>query len=413
MTKPPHLHPSDLRAVGRLTIEAIVQVTRLVETLHHTITQMPAPLGTARGGATRGITGLVYRSIHGVTALVGGTLDVALARLPPLLLGNPALASSREREAVLAALNGILGDHLAASANPLAIPLRLRRDGEPLPLDATTAVGSKVMVLVHGLCMNDRQWARARVAGDESAVPDQYIDAAATLARELGYTPLHLHYNSGRHVSHNGRDFAQALQAMAAQWPQPLDELLIVGHSMGGLVARSACHHGAAAGHAWLRSLRAMVFLGTPHHGAPLERGGNGLDLLLGASPYTAPFARLGKIRSAGITDLRYGNLRDEDWSGRDRFAGSGDQRQPLALPADVRCYAIAASTGKPPGDPGERLPGDGLVPLDSALGRHPDAAMTLAIPEAQRWVGYGINHLELLHHPAVFAQLRRWLAAK
>ena len=117
---------------------------------------------------------------------------------------------------------------------------------------------------------------------------------------------------------------------------------------MGGLVARSACHYGAAAGHAWLRHLRTLVFLGTPHHGAPMERGGNWIDLLLGISPYSAPLARLGKIRSAGITDLRYGNLTHEDWQGRDRFA-RGDRRRFVPLPEGVRCYAIAATTAKHP----------------------------------------------------------------
>lgn len=412
MSKRSHLHPSDLHGLGSLSIEAVTQVTRLVESLHHTITQAPAPLGAARSGTTRGITGLVYRSVRGVTALVGGTLDMALARLHPLLAGRTPALSSPEREALLAALNGVLGDHLAASANPLAIPMRLRRDGVPLQADSVPADSSKIAVLVHGLCMNDRQWARSRSAPDAPYEADSSTDAgadAAELARELGYRVLHLHYNSGRHISHNGRDFSDLLQASIAHCPQ-VDELVLIGHSMGGLVSRSACHYAALAGHDWLPKLRSMVFLGTPHHGAALERGGNGLDLLLGASPYTAPFARLCKIRSAGITDLRYGNVRDEDWHGQDRFARAGDRRQPLALPSHVRCFAVAASTGKQPGDVGDRVFGDGLVSVESALGRHPDPGMALSIPESRQWVGYGINHLQLLHHPAVYAQMRRWL---
>ena len=406
MSKRAHLQPSDLHGLGRLSIQAVTQMTRLVESVHHTITQTPLPLGAERTGKTRGIAGLVYRSIRGVTALVGGTLEMTLAHLQPLLADRTP-ASSPEREAVLAALNGVLGDHLAATANPLAIPMRLRCDGVPLQAGTVADARSKVAVLVHGLCMNDRQWARSRSA------PDAANDAAAALARELGYSVLHLHYNSGRHISHNGCDFSDLLQALNAQWPQPIQELLLIGHSMGGLVSRSACHHAAVAGHDWLPRLRAMVFLGSPHHGAALERGGNGLDLLLGASPYTAPFARLGKIRSAGITDLRYGYVRDEDWLGQDRFARTGDQRQPLALPAHVDCYAIAASTGKQPGDLSDRVLGDGLVSVESALGRHPDPAMVLPIPESRQWVGYGINHLQLLDHPAVYAQLRQWLGAR
>lgn len=126
MTQRSHVHPSDLHGVGRLSVEAVTQVTRLVENLHYTITQTPLPLGAARSGTTRGITGLVYRSIRGVTALVGGTLDAAMAGLLPLLRNPSMRVSSRQRDAVLAALNGVLGDHLAASGNPLAIAMQLR-----------------------------------------------------------------------------------------------------------------------------------------------------------------------------------------------------------------------------------------------------------------------------------------------
>jgi hypothetical protein len=153
-----------------------------------------------------------------------------------------------------------------------------------------------------------------------------------------------------------------------------------------------------------------LVCLGTPHHGAPLERAGNWVDLVLGATPYAAPFARLGKVRSAGITDLRHGNLVDEDWVGRDRFARGNDRRQHLPLPDGVRCFAAAATTGQESGDLKDRLLGDGLVPLDSALGRHKNPAHTLAFPEHRQWIGYGMNHLGLLNRPEVFAQLQQWL---
>src|SRR4030095_10668393 len=158
-----------------------------------------------------------------------------------------------------------------------------------------------------------------------AARPMKAGNQPSVLARELGFTPLYLHYNSGRHISTNGREFADLMEALVGQWPVPVEELVIMGHSMGGLVTRSACYYSALAGHDWLRRLRKLVFLGTPHHGAPLERGGNWIEILLGVSPSNAPFARLEKIRSAGITDLRYGNLLDEDWEGRDRFEHSAD----------------------------------------------------------------------------------------
>ena len=153
------------------------------------------------------------------------------------------------------------------------------------------------------------------------------------------------------------------------------------------------------------------MFLGTPHHGAPLERAGNWLDLILGATPYAAPLARLGKVRSAGITDLRHGNLVDADWAERDRFARGGAFRLHVPLLDGVRCFAVAASTGQRSGDLKDRLLGDGLVPLDSALGRHAQPARNLAFAPDRQWIGHGMNHLDLLNHPEVSARLSRWLA--
>ncbi len=200
------------------------------------------------------------------------------------------------------------------------------------------------------------------------------------------------------------------LEALVREWPEPVDSLAIIGHSMGGLVARSACHYGAAAGHPWIAKLDALFFLGTPHHGAPLERAGNLVDLVLSASPYAAPFARLGRIRSAGITDLRHGALLDEDWAGRDRFARRPAPVHGLPLPAGVRCYALAATRGKHAGSSGDRLAGDGLVPLASALGRHRSKGRDLGIPESRQWVGASMNHLDLLSSPEAGEQIRRWL---
>jgi len=398
-----HAPASDMRGLNQLTIDAVAGIVNLVEALHYNIASIPGILGKKKPGRTTGITGLAYRAIGGAIGLTGRALDRLLAQFNPLLGARSAWPG---REAVLAVLNGVLGDYLAASKNPLAITMCLRRGGHPLPMDAkalATALpdaGGKLLVLVHGLCMNDRQWKR------------KGHDHGAALARDLGYTPVYLHYNTGQHVSVNGRMFADLLEALLHVWPVPLSELVIIGHSMGGLVARSACHFGAVAHHDWVRRLDKLVFLGTPHHGAPLERGGNSVDLLLGISRYTAPFARLGKVRSAGITDLRYGNLVDRDWRGRDRFARSGDVRRALPLPNGVQCFNIAATTGKRAGDLGDRLLGDGIVPLASALGRHQKARLALTFPESRQWIGYGMSHLDLLSRHSVYARIREWLAA-
>ena len=353
---------SDLRGYSRLAIDATLGVTDIVEAEHANILRLPF-LAASATGRTRGITGLVYRNIRGVTRLVGVSLDALLAQLDAAF--DPA-SSSAEREALQAAANGVLGDHLAASANPLAIPMRLRRDGQPLDL-TTPALAvafpqptGKILVLAHGLCMNDRQWRR------------KGHDHGAALAADAGFTPVYLHYNSGLHVSTNGHAFAEQLEALLGAWPVPVDELVILGHSMGGLLARSACYYGELAGHAWPRHLRKIVFLGTPHHGTTFERGGNWVTVALGVSRYTAAFARLGKIRSAGITDLRYGSFLDEDWEDRDRFARDSDTRRILPLPDGVQCYAIGAAIPTGESVPSAPLLGDGLVPLRSASASTP-----------------------------------------
>ena len=394
----------DLRGASRLAIEATTGVAGVVEAMHNRIGAGPAVLGRPLDAPVRLVTRPIYGSVRGVTRLVGEGIDAALARLAPVvapLLGEGP--PSRRREALVAALNGVLGDHLAASGNPLAIEMQLRRDGRPLELDAEALrvafprARRKLLVLVHGSCRSNLQWNR-----------DGH-DHGAALARDLGFSPVYVHYNTGLHVSVNGRALAGLLEQLVEAWPARIDVLVLLAHSMGGLVARSACHFGEAEGHAWRRPLRALVCIGTPHHGAPLERGGHGIDLLLGVSRYSAPLARLGRIRSAGVTDLRHGNVLDEHWRGHDRFAHRRDDRVPLALPAGVRCYAIAGTTAA--AGAAARRGTDGLVPVESALGEHARPELTLGFPEAYRWIAHGTNHFELLSRPEVYAKLRSWLA--
>ena len=393
---------SDLRGVSRITVAAIAGTVGLLEAVNLNVAGVPWILGTTKRGRTTGLTGLVYRGMSAAVGVGGRGLDRLLARLVPELGEG---SSWPGREALLAALNGVLGDFLDASGNQLAIRMCVRRDGKRLAIEApklATAIpppGDRLLVLLHGLCMNDLQW---RYRGH---------DHGAALARDLGYTPVYLLYNSGRHISVNGRECAEIIDKLLEAWPVPLKELVFIGHSMGGLVARSACHHAAKARHAWLHRLDKMIFLGTPHHGASLERAGNWVDMLLGASPYVAPFARLVQIRSSGITDLRYGNLLDKDWKGRDRFARRADRRRAVPLPEGVACYTIAATTGKHAGDVSDTLIGDGIVPLKSALGRHESPRLALAIPESRVWIGYGMNHLDLLSRKKVYAQIRQWLS--
>lgn len=381
-----------------LVLDAVEGVTRIVEGMHANIAAAPPLVGATPHERADGVAGVVYEVIRRVTGATRVTLD-----FPLRLLDRPAVPSERV-DVLRSVLNGVIGDHLHGSRNPLAISMRLRVAGralppEPVALHAALCAlrprpSSRVVLLVHGLCMSDRQWRR------------NGHDHGEALARDLDCTPVYVHYNSGRHVSENGRLLDARLEALVAGWPGGVDELSIVAHSMGGLVTRSACHYARESDHAWPHRVRRIVFLGTPHHGAPLERAGHGLHRLVSRSPYVASLAQLGRIRSAGVTDLRHGNVLDEDWHGADRFHDGRDRRRPVPLPSDVDCHAIA---GRLP-DPLAPL-GDGLVPVSSALGRHPDPARALVFSESRRWVGSGLSHFDLLDHADVYAALRRWLA--
>jgi pimeloyl-ACP methyl ester carboxylesterase len=407
-----YVNLSDLRGLSRLALNAAHMVTDVVEDVHVSVAgaaggRVPLPLNgwpapTLR--RTGGIPGVVYRSIHAGYDVVGAGVHAVLDAVSPRAAAPPA--STREREAMVAILNGVWGDHLAASDNPLAIEMSFRHAGVSLVLDADALrasiprPGRRLLVLVHGLCMSDLGW-----------LQNERHDHGVELARDLGYTPVYLHYNTGLHVSTNGKRFAELLERLVGEWPQEVEELVIIGHSMGGLVARSATHYGSEDGHRWRRQLRRLVFLGTPHHGSRLERAGNWTGLLMKATRFSAPFHRLGATRSAGITDLRHGSLLEEDWQGRDRFGHGVDNRRPLPLPDDVACYTMAVTQGARAGDARDRLLGDGLVPLDSALGIHRDEGRTLPFPKSRCWTGYGMAHLDLLANPEVYAQIREWLA--
>ncbi|PKG97499.1 alpha/beta hydrolase [Paraglaciecola sp. MB-3u-78] len=388
---------SKIHGVGRLTIDAVLTVTDIVESLHKRISPLSGLHKKSEEEQLSGIGGLVYRNIRNVTALVGKSIDAPLAAISKTLASQPDSASA---QALLAALNGVLGDHLVLSENPLAIPMHFRRDGQTLTdeqlLDVIKQSNGKLLIMAHGLCMNDLQWCR------------EGHDHGAELAKESSMGALYLHYNSGKHISDNGKQFAALLESLVNLTDKNLD-INILAHSMGGLVSRSAFHVAENSGHKWPERLNKLVFLGTPHHGAALEKAGNWIDLILGVHSYTVPFARLVKVRSAGITDLRYGNVQESDWHTTERFEFSGDQRGPLPLPDSVRCFAVATSAKESINYP----LGDGLVRIKSALGEHPNPAFNLQFPETHKWVGTHINHMQLLNDPEVYQVLKGWFEIK
>ncbi len=305
----------------------------------------------------------------------------------------------------LGALNGAFGDALVRSGSELALPMTVRSHGRELTVEpedlAEDLAGAtpRLVLLAHGLCKSDRAWrpsARGLRAGR--------VDVARALEADLGWTALHLRYNSGLHVSDNGRRLAGLLDDLVAAWPGELTEIALIGHSMGGLVVRSACHYGEADGRAWTRSLRHVICLGTPHLGAPLEKGTNAVAWALARFPEARPFADLLNARSSGIKDLRFGACVDEDWGGADPDALLWNRCRDIPFLPSVRYRSIAGGLSGPAG----RVLGDLLVPSASASGR--GRRRRLAFGEDDLVVLPGISHLRLVDSPLVYEQLRAWL---
>ena len=412
-----HLRSTDLRGLAKLATQATVNVTKIAEGVTQSVwSTLGAPSGKS-ANETRGITGLVYKSIQGVAQFIGKGTESLLTSFQPLLDKiDQEPKESAPREAVLAALNGVMGDRLVESDNPLATPMTLRYQNQSLNWEAMpdkALLTGKVLIVIHGLCMNDLQWT-VQHEGES-------FNHAEILAKKLGYTPVYVRYNTGLHTSQNGQALSNQLELLSALWPIPLEEITVLVHSMGGLVTRSAVHAAQHNQRQWVKKLKNIVFLGTPHHGAPLEKAGNWIDVLLGATPFSAPFKKLAELRSSGITDLRFGYVLDSDWEDQDpqqnhqgRFKPKTKQehidREHLPLPNGVGCFTVAATLAAKRSLLADRLIGDGLVPLNSALGLHSDATRSLVFAKSSQMVVYRTSHMALLHSSEVSEQLLIWL---
>jgi pimeloyl-ACP methyl ester carboxylesterase len=301
-------------------------------------------------------------------------------------------------------LHGLVGDRLEREESPLHQPMAARVDGLPVAperralAEAFPAAGPRLVVFLHGLMETERGW---RLGGRQTY--------GSRLARDLGTTPVYVRYNSGRHVSENGRSLADLLERVVAEWPVAVEEVALVGHSMGGLVARSACHAAALEDAAWVTHVRHVISLGSPHMGAPLEQAVHVAASGLSRLPETRIFGTFLRRRSAGIRDLRQGSLVDEDWRGRDPEAlrAVACEEVPL-LEGATHCF-VSATVTRSARHPLGRLIGDTLVLVPSAGGR--SRTRTLGF-EAEYGMHVGAtHHIALLNHPAVYEKLHAWLA--
>jgi pimeloyl-ACP methyl ester carboxylesterase len=352
----------ELRALTRLAFDELGLGAGGIGQVHRAIADR-AFRGTGPAKLLHdGISGAVYASVAGAASLAG--------RVAAGVVRDRPVSTTPRGAAVLAVLNGLRGDVLEP---PLALPMTLRADGEPQP---------RLAVFVHGLFETEHAW--------------RYGGGPTYGERLEGFTPIWVRYNTGRHISENGRSLAEALDELVAEWPVPVEQIALIGHSMGGLVARSACHGGGD----WVRHVTHVVSLGSPHTGAPLESAVHYAAAALGAVPETRPFSRFLRRRSSGIRDMRRGSLVDEDWQGRDPDAlrAAVCQEVPL-LDGAVHCF-VAATITRDARHPVARVIGDWLVLEASASHRAQEALH----------VG-GAHHLALLNHPAVYERLSGWLA--
>jgi pimeloyl-ACP methyl ester carboxylesterase len=325
--------------------------------------------------------------------------------------GWPPLSSSSRGGAFLGVLNGFAGDRLHEGGSELAIDMTVRRRGAEVPVEgealraAFPAATGDVVVFLHGLVENDRSWwwGASRYYGDAG------VSYGTRLRDDLGITPVYLRYNTGLPVAANGRRLDELLAALVAAWPVRVERLGLVGHSMGGLVIRSACHRAAAEGRPWVGLVRHAVYLGTPHHGAPLARGSIALGAALARIPEVRPFARVLERPSAGIRDLRHGGIvADEDAEAPEEWFG--EEGGDIPLLSDCRHHAVASSVTRGGNAVVDRLVGDLFVQTTSATGRSRGRRHVDFLAEEGMALG-GAHHFALLNHPAVYDQLRRWLS--
>ena len=391
---------------ARLVFDSVEGVTNTVERMHESIAATPlafAPASVRPARAHGMIAAAVYTIIRAINGGLRAGVDSSFALLPETL---HQVGGSTAETRVVAALNGVFGDHLEATGNTLATPMSLRSSGLALQLDpaaltqALPDASGHIVVLVHGLSLSDLSWSRRGRPG----IGDHLRD-------ELGYTPLYLRYNTGRHISSNGQQFARMLQQLYAAWPVAVESVSLVGHSMGGLVIRSACWYAQSEHMPWLGQLQRVACLGTPHHGSPLEKAGHAFESALQKIPYAEPL-RFGRLRSAGIKDLRHGSLVDEDWRGHYPDGSGPDNRKVVPLVPGVNYYFAAASLGRHESDPLGHLLGDLLVRRDSAMGVHKDDLRRLQIRPENCRVFHEKNHFDLLHDSRVRQQMLEWFTA-
>ena len=418
--------------------DVVEETTNLVERTHDAVVERSvrrfAPVEPAKStakvvtGVQTAISSGVFESIRVLNGIsrftVNAMADVAEAGLEQASdtddfdLATPIQSSAAGTatwyvDYLQASINGFWGDYLSRTNSRLDLGMTLRNHGRYLPATAEAFAAAfpnptnKVCVFVHSLAATEWLWSLS----SEHHYGDHDVTFGTRLADDLGFTPIYIRYNSGRHISENGRALAKLITEALEAYPVPVEEVALVGHSMGGLVARSAAHYAREHGEPWIAQLRHVACIGSPHLGAPLEKAVNVLTAVLkklDAAGAQVP-AEILDSRSAGVKDLRYGYTIDEEWAGKDPDEVFADARRNVPLVDGVGYYFLATTIAHDPEHPLGQLLGDLMVRLPSASGEAPEPARR--IPFSSGAVFSGMNHVHIANHPDVYEALRDLLA--
>lgn len=389
-----------LEGLSQLVVTSAVEVTRIIEAIHSEILLRPFGRFNERNlnRWQRGMTRQAYNLLRLSVQFTGNRITNTGSKyykqgLPQL---NKPLPDSLKL--FVNVLNGMMGDHLVRLNNPLAVPMGIYdRYGQP----QTHEICGRVVILCHGLCLSYLSWH-----------PCQEDSLGESIAyAQPKDTVLYLDYNTGRRISENGHCMASLLQDLVSQNPN-ITQIDLVGYSMGGLVARSAMFYAGQKGMNWYERVGNLITIGTPHHGAVLERISSHVLDIIRKVPFAGSLSRMGNIRSAGIVDLRHGSVRDEDWKSLNKRDVLPDHfRHPAKLPRHIKAFFIAGNiVGNLYESKTTNLVGDGLVAVESALGEN-TPEHTLIVPEGHKAVFFEVNHINLQYDPRVHRQVVEWLS--
>ena len=422
-----------------LVFDLVEGTTDLVERTHDSVLERSArrfvPSEPVRGAA-KVVTGIhsaissgvfeSIRAINGATRFsVNAAAEIAEAVLRPTSgSDNPELATPinssaagttrRHLDHLQSSLNGFWGDSLSRKGSRLDLGIMLRHHCRDLPITTKDLAAAfpcptkKICVFVHGLATSEWIWSLS----SQEHYGDPAVTFGTRLRADLGFTPIYLRYNTGRHISENGRALATLLTEVLEAYPVAIEEIALVGHSMGGLVVRSAAHYAREHDEPWVTHLRHVACIGSPHLGAPLEKAVSLLTWVLRnvEAAGAQVSAELLDSRSAGVKDLRYGYTVDEEWAGMDADEVFANFRRDLPIVDGVGYYFLAATISRDPDHPLGRLLGDLMVRLPSASGEAAEPARRVRF--ARGAVFPGMNHAHIANHPEVYEALRDMLAA-